>query len=63
MTNNATVKIFKFDPTVDKESRYESYEVHQEYWCGVKVIDTIRYLKLNKLVILFEQLQERGRKW
>jgi len=44
MTNNATVKIFRFDPTADKEPRYESYEVPQEFWCGVKVIDTVRYI-------------------
>jgi len=44
MTNNATVKIFRFDPTVDKEPRYENYEVPHEYWCGVKIIDTIRYV-------------------
>jgi succinate dehydrogenase / fumarate reductase iron-sulfur subunit len=44
MTNHATVKIFRFDPTVDKEPRYESYEVPYEYWYGVKVIDTLRYI-------------------
>jgi succinate dehydrogenase/fumarate reductase iron-sulfur protein len=44
MPNHATVKIFRFDPTVDKEPRYESYEVPYEYWCGVKIIDTIRYV-------------------
>jgi len=63
MTNNAMVKIFRFDPTVNKESRYESYEVHQEYWCGAKVIDTIRYLKANNLVTFFKELQGRRRKW
>jgi len=44
MSDNATVKILRFDPTVDKEQRYESYEVPHEHWCGVKVIDTIRYI-------------------
>lgn len=44
MTDHATVKIFRFDPAVDKEPRYESYEVPYEYWSGVKVIDTIRYI-------------------
>jgi hypothetical protein len=59
------VKIFRFDPTADKESRYESYEVPQDYWCGVNVIDTIRYiyLKLNKLVAFFKELHGRRRKW
>lgn len=44
MTDYATVKIFRFDPTVDKEPRYESYEVPHAYWYGVKVIDTLRYI-------------------
>jgi succinate dehydrogenase/fumarate reductase iron-sulfur protein len=44
MTNHATVKVFRFDPTVDKEPRYESYEVPHAYWYGVKVIDTLRYI-------------------
>ena len=44
MTDHATIKIFRFDPAVDKEPRYESYEVPYEYWSGVKVIDTIRYI-------------------
>ena len=42
--DNATVRIFRFDPLKDKEPRFESYEVPHEYWCGVKVIDTIRYV-------------------
>jgi len=44
MANDATVKVFRFDPSVDKEPRYESYEVPHEHWCGVKIIDTIRYV-------------------
>ena len=47
MTNSAEVKIFRFDPTVDEEPRYESYEVPYEYWCKVKVIDTLRYVYEN----------------
>ena len=45
--DNATVKIRRFDPTVDKEPRYETYEVPSEAWHGVKVIDTIRYIYEN----------------
>lgn len=41
---NGTVTIFRFDPAVDQKPRYESYEVPQEYWRGVKVIDTLRYV-------------------
>ncbi len=44
MTDHGTVKIFRFDPTVDKEPRYENYEVPHAYWYGVKVIDTLRYI-------------------
>jgi succinate dehydrogenase/fumarate reductase iron-sulfur protein len=41
---NAKVKIFRFDPTVDKEPRYEDYEVPPEGWSQVKIIDTLRYI-------------------
>ncbi len=41
---NAKVKIFRFDPTIDKEPRFEEYEVPPEGWCGIKIIDTIRYI-------------------
>ena len=44
MENKGTVTILRFDPTVDKEPRYESYEVPYEYWHRVKVIDTLRYV-------------------
>jgi succinate dehydrogenase/fumarate reductase iron-sulfur protein len=44
MKDNARVKIFRFDPMVDKEPRYETYEVPSEAWCGVKIIDTLRYI-------------------
>ena len=44
---NAKVTIFRFDPTVDKEPRYETYEIPPEGWWGVKVIDTIRYIYEN----------------
>ncbi len=41
---NAKVKIFRFDPTVDKEPRYENYEIPPEGWSEVKIIDTLRYI-------------------
>jgi succinate dehydrogenase/fumarate reductase iron-sulfur protein len=44
MAEKATVKIFRFDPSQDKEPRYETYEVPYEHWHGVKVIDTLRYV-------------------
>ena len=43
----ATVKIYKFDPSVDKEGRYETWEVPPEAWQGVKIIDTLRYIYEN----------------
>ena len=46
-TNNATVKIFRFDPTVDKEPRYETYKIPAEAWNNRKVIDVIRYIYEN----------------
>ena len=44
---DATVKIYRFDPSVDKEARYETFTVPREAWYGVKVIDTIRYIYEN----------------
>ncbi len=43
-TGNGKVKIFRFNPTTDKEPRYEDYEIPPEAWSGIKVIDTIRYI-------------------
>ncbi len=42
--DKATVTIYRFDPSVDREPRYESYEVPPEGWRGVKIIDTLRYI-------------------
>ena len=47
MADNATVKIRRFDPSSDTEPRYETYNVPQGAWQGVKVIDTIRYIYEN----------------
>ena len=44
MTEKATVKLYRFDPTVDKEPRYETYEVPSEGWQGRMVLDTLRYI-------------------
>ena len=47
MADKAIVKIHRFDPTMDKEPRYETYEVPPEGWDGLKVIDTLRYIYEN----------------
>ena len=47
MNDKAIIKIRRFDPSVDKEARYEAYEVPPEAWRDVKVIDTIRYIYEN----------------
>ncbi len=44
MTDHAIITILRFDPTTDREPRYEVYEVPRDHWCGVKVIDTLRYV-------------------
>lgn len=44
MADHAIVTLFRFDPIADREPRYEVYEVPYEHWCGVKVIDTLRYV-------------------
>lgn len=45
--SKAVVKIFRFDPTVDREPRYETYEVPPEAWNNRKVIDVLRYIYEN----------------
>ena len=47
MTDRAVVKIFRFDPEVDKRPKYETYEVPPEAWRGCKLIDTLRYIYEN----------------
>ena len=44
MKDNATVTIYRFDPSVDREPRYQTYDVPPEGWHGLKVIDTLRYI-------------------
>ncbi len=43
-TGNARVKLFRFDPTIDKQPRYEEYDIPPEGWHSMKVIDTVRYI-------------------
>lgn len=45
--DTASVKLFRFNPSVDEKPRYEIYEIPFEAWAGVKVIDTIRYIYEN----------------
>ena len=47
MSDKAIVKIRRFDPAIDKEPRYETYEVPPEGYDGVKVVDTLRYIYEN----------------
>ena len=45
--SKAIVKIFRFDPTLDREPRYETYEGPPEAWNNRKVIDVLRYIYEN----------------
>ncbi len=45
--NYAAVKIYRFDPSVDKKPRYETYEVPYEAWNNRKIIDTLTYIYEN----------------
>jgi len=47
MKDEATVRIFRFDPMVDKQPRYETYRIAHEAWYGLKVIDVLRYIYQN----------------
>ena len=44
MNDKAIVKVFRFDPTLDKEPHYQTYEVPGEAWQNRKVRETIRYI-------------------
>lgn len=44
MDDEAKVTIFRFDPTVDKESRYQTYTVPARAWRDLRVLDTLRYI-------------------
>ncbi len=47
MSDNAIVKIKRFDPSTDKKPVYKTYEVPPEGWEKRKVIDTLRYIYEN----------------
>ena len=42
--NEAKVTVYRFDPDVDKEPRYETYKVPPEGWKELSVLETIRYI-------------------
>lgn len=44
MIDKATVKIWRFDPSVDQEARYDTYELPPDSWEHVKVIDVLRFI-------------------
>ncbi len=44
MAEEAKVTIYRYDPTVDKEPRYETYKIPAEGWKNLTVLETIRYI-------------------
>lgn len=44
MAQEAKVTVYRFDPAIDKEPRYETYSVPAEGWQNLSVLDTIRYI-------------------
>jgi len=47
MIEKATVKVWRFDPTVDQKPRYDTYHLPPGNWDRVKVIDVLRYIYEN----------------
>jgi succinate dehydrogenase/fumarate reductase-like Fe-S protein len=47
MIEKATVKIWRFDPAVNAQARYEIYHLPPGNWDRVKVIDALRYIYEN----------------
>ena len=45
--DEAQVTVFRFDPTVDREPRHETYQVPAEAWRNCKIIDVLRYIYEN----------------
>ena len=43
----ATVKVWRFDPSIDQEARYETYHLPPGNWDRVKVLDVLRYIYEN----------------
>jgi succinate dehydrogenase/fumarate reductase iron-sulfur protein len=44
MLVKARVKIWRFDPSVDQEARYDTYELPADNWGHTKVIDVLRLI-------------------
>ncbi len=44
MGEEAKVTVYRFDPAVDREPRYETYMVPREGWKHLTVLETIRYI-------------------
>jgi succinate dehydrogenase/fumarate reductase iron-sulfur protein len=47
MSENAIVKIRRYDPDVSKESRFDTFEVPPESYKGLKVVEALRYIYEN----------------
>ena len=45
--DEATVKVYRFDPSMDKEPRYETFQVPIAAWKNRRVIDVISYIYEN----------------
>jgi succinate dehydrogenase/fumarate reductase iron-sulfur protein len=43
----AIVKVFRFDPSVDKEPKYETFNIPDEIWRNRKVMDVLKYIYQN----------------
>ena len=43
----AEVKVFRYNPEMDVEPRYETYQIPAEVWHNRKVIDVLRYIYEN----------------
>ena len=47
MSDNAIVKIRRFDPEANSEPGYDTFEVPPEAYKGLKVVDALRYIYEN----------------
>ena len=43
--DEAKVTVYRFDPSTDKEARYETYTVPADGWRDLKVLDTLHYIQ------------------
>jgi succinate dehydrogenase/fumarate reductase-like Fe-S protein len=46
-SDSGTVKIFRYDPALDSQPRYETYEIPFEVWHNRKVMQVIKYIYEN----------------